>query len=288
MLRRPVPPRGLPARTRRAVALHLARSEPGWLWAVPDPTDAQVQRVLRLDSPDDLLGVTADPWWCAIGIALPAFAAADDIAPSPGTSVALVLDRCNRSALAVRAGSEVADLDATSVWGYVADLAARILGLPSAPEAATPAALVLRVWLHNLLDAAADPDPDRPLRSWPDAVALHPLWRAAGERPLVCPPATVAQATRATSHQLPWERMRRMAADGAIVVPGLGAADAAWMDWPFFARWTLDVHRPVTSLLDDLSLFLDPPLLDDVRSTAHALGWLGFAEPVSGERQDPR
>ena len=82
----------------------------------------------------------------------------------------------------------------------------------------------------------------------------------------------------ALGRHLDWERLRGLAGDGSISIPGLAASEAAWMDWPFFARWTLGVHRPVTELLDDLSLFIDGGVLRDVRYTVDAVGWLGFAD----------
>lgn len=293
---RPVSTRGIPTRSLRSTALRLAAEPPGWLFSIGgSDRDPTVRRELRLSDPDQLIGLVADESWRGVAVVLPAHTSVDDpdddrasIDLGDAATVAFVLDRRGRGHVAVgvdgathSVGSVHSIGTGVGVTGFLADVTARVLGLPTPPEPTDPAELVLRVWLQHLLDAAADPTTPVAPASWPDAVALHPAWRADhGLDPAVhdAAPADVARVTVELGRQLRWERMRTLAADGTIVLPGLAASEAAWMDWPFFARWTLDVHRPSTDVLDDLSLFLDGALLRDVRYTVHAVGWLGFAD----------
>jgi hypothetical protein len=260
----------------RDVARRLASGQPGRLHSVGFGPNGPIARCeLSIDVPEDLLGLRADASWDAVGL----------IFPTTSGAVSLVVDRAGNHAAAANDGCTVALLDTTDgIAGVLADIARRMLGLPTEPEAVGIEHLIVSAWLHNVLDAAADPGTAPSVASWAGIVGRHPAWRAAGspfdaDDDLGTRPDDVAAISAELAARLPWERLRNLAAAGVIAVPGLSASEAAWMDWPFFARWTLDVHRPVTELLDDLSLFLDGPLLADLRYTVQAVVWLGFAGP---------
>ncbi len=267
------------------MARRLALEPPGWLLSLSGPDRALVvRRELAVDDPDQLLGLVADDDWRAIALVLPGLS--DDLAaPIDVVTVAYVVDRGGACTVAVAIGDAVDTVDtSTGVTGFIDDLARRMLLLPSAPESTSSALLILSVWLQNLLDASSDPETSGGIATWTDAVGQHPAWRAGGGPLAVAGsvgpnhPDELADLTLSLARHLDWERLRRLAADGTIAIPGLAASEAAWMDWPFFARWTLGVHRPVTELLDDLSLFIDGGVLRDVRYTVDAVGWLGFAD----------
>ena len=281
-------PRGPSPAHLRAAARSLAAGPAGRLVSLTPPPSPGAPLIatpaLAFDDPEQLLGLRADRGWAAVGLVVETWS--DEVPPhaegrTVGANVAYVLDRRGRCQVAAAVDDEVViDLPTADVTGLLADLAARILGLPTRPEATPPTELVVRVWLQNLLDAAADPATRATVSTWCGAVDAHPAWRVApADRPRTGRhPDDVVAVTLALGRVLTWERMRCLAAGRRIVVPGLSASDAAWMDAPFFARWTLDVHRPATELLDDLSLFLDGAVLRDVRYTVDAAGWLGFAD----------
>lgn len=284
---RPKPLRAgaLRSATLRSTARRLALESPGWLMSLTGPDrDLVVRRELAVDDPEQLLGLVADDAWRGVALVLPGHT--DDLAgATDAVTLSYVVDRSGRSALAIRCGEAVDTVESmVGASGFIDDAARRVLGLPCAPEPATSAVLILSVWLEHLLDASSDPDASGGIVTWTDVVGQHPAWRAGGG-PFAVPgtdgthrPDELAELTVALGRHLDWERLRGLAGDGSISIPGLAASEAAWMDWPFFARWTLGVHRPVTELLDDLSLFIDGGVLRDVRYTVDAVGWLGFAD----------
>ncbi len=283
--------RGVPPRVLRALAGDLAEridttdASGGSLWSLRgsarQPT-ASLER--RLTCPEDLFGFVAPHSWRGVAVMLPGTARreSDLDAPLPAT-IAFVSDRSGGTEIAIAFGDRVA-VATTHDEGFVVDVVRRVLGLPTSADVESPTSLVVAVWLQTLLDLAADPATASSLRTWRSVLAVHPAWLIAGDAlPLptdigTLDPDELADLTATLGRTLSWERLRSFAADRTIEVPGLTPGDASWMDWPFFARWTLDVHRSATELLDDLSLFLDGPLLRDVRYTAEAAGWLGFAD----------
>lgn len=283
--------RGVPSRLLRTVAgglasrIDIADAVAGSLWSLRGSarqSDVHLER--RLTCAEDLFGFVAPLSWRGVAVVLPGTARREtDIdTPMPAT-VAFVADRSGGTEIAIGFGDRV-EVAADHDEGFVVDVVRRVLRLPTSADVESPTALVVAVWLQTLLDLAADPTTASSLRTWKSVLAVHPAWLIAGDvLPLptdvgTLDPDELAELTATLGRTLSWERLRSFAVDGTIEVPGLTAQDASWMDWPFFARWTLDVHRPATELLDDLSLFLDGPLLRDVRYTAEAAGWLGFAD----------
>lgn len=155
------------------------------------------------------------------------------------------------------------------------DVLRRCLQLPTAPATQPPSQWTLRAWLELLLEAAADPS--APAMTWDAAAALHP---AHGGRP--ASPQELAFEAIAVDETVPWPLLHAGVAAGQLVVPGLTADEATWMDHPFFARWLLAGHRDVDELLDDLHLFLPPVVASAVELTASMIGRLGFERQESG------
>lgn len=290
--------RGPSTRTLEDLARRLVRCPPGWLHAVTGPLRRPAtSAIVRVRDPDDLIGTVADRSWWGVGLVLTGRAtvagdtddAHDDPArelgapaprggrsPSHGVTVGYVATRHGRGALAIRDGDDV-QVVGDGVTGYVADVVRRVLGIGTPPEPTTTAVFVVACWLRRLLDVAADPATSHRLARWSDAVALHPAVLDGDGRGL--DPDDLAHLTDAMAREVGWRRMRELAIAGQVDVAGLTPGEVAWMDWPFFARWMLSVHRPVADLLDDLSLFVDGALLRDLRCTVDAVSWLGFAGP---------
>lgn len=278
----------LSASVRRAAAVQTATGPPG-SWYSIEGTGRRPELVPRgtVDAPEELLGTGPHTTWRGIALAFPARIAApgpdlDGTTRPAADAVGYVLDSAGRCGVAVATDDRAHPIDAVGVTGLVADVAHRMLGLDTDPEHTDPSALIVASWLQRLLDVAADPERSSEVASWRGAVTHHPAWATETMLSLraldVLPtPDELVDLTELLAWHLPWDDMRRRAACGSIEVSGLRPTDAAWMDWPFFARWTLGVHRPVTELLDDLSLFLDGPVYRDVRYTVAAVGWLGFA-----------
>lgn len=269
-----------------AVARRLLSEPPGGLYSLGG-TDRRPVTVRRLEVPDpnDLVGIVADPSWA--GIALVLEGRSSELAETEhgrgdpvSVNISFVVDREGLSVLAIEHDDATVTISAgrRPVSGFIADLANRVLGLSCLPEDQPSSLLILSEWVQSLLDAVADPLTSPLIETWADIVALHPVLAEAEPAAWVPGPDELAELTIDVGRRWPWSRLHRAAASGTIAIDGLSPAEAGWMDDAFFARWMLGVHRPVTELLDDLSLFLDGALLAGVSGTVEAVGWLGFAE----------
>ena len=233
-----------------------------------------------LDDLEDLIGFTAPDTWDGVAILVRATAAhvtATGEGDGEDISLSVAVDRSGEggaSWLPARATRPRSSIGAIS--GTAADLLRRTLGLPCPPERRGSEALIISDWLSALLDAVADPSTARANRRWSDAVALHPLAGERGSRHDAPGPNELAAITFAAALRCDWSALQALAAGGRLRIDGLAPHHAAWMDAGSFARWMLGVHRPVTELLDDLSLFIDGPVLSAVESTVKAVDWLGF------------
>ncbi|MFN8051969.1 MAG: hypothetical protein U0Q22_11055 [Acidimicrobiales bacterium] len=276
---RPAAPLG--AATLRTVATRLAAGPPGTLHAIVRTSrGATTSLVGPIVDPDDLIGVDAPPGWRGLAIVLAgastALDPADAAVSADGVTLSLAIDRGGSLEVALRTPAGIAPIDDPgSSSGFLVDVARRVFGLPTLGPVPGPEALVTACWLEQLLDRVADPSCGR-IRSWADALALHPLAPAPGTGSLT--PDELARLTLLAAGESPWSRLHRSIVEREVAPVGLTPAQVAWMDWPLFARWTLGVHRGVTELLEDLTLFADGPLLRDVRYTVSAVGWLGFAD----------
>lgn len=263
----------LPPGVLADLATRQVHTAPGALWSIEGhPASPALRRQLDVDLVDELVGVRAEPHWLGLVLVLAGITAEEAI------HLALALDRSGRaeaaSLPATAPDAPALALDAVD-GGFVVDVARRMLGLPTGGQVPGTQALVITSWLEALLHTAADPATAAQARRWSQVAALHPLVDPADDRPPT--PGALARLTRASAQRWTWERLHRAAVDGSVELTGLSASEAAWMDPPFFARWMLSVHRPVTELLDDLSLFMDGPTLALVQCTVEAVGWLGFA-----------
>ena len=243
-----------------------------------------------LDDLEELIGFTAPDTWDGVAILVRA-TAADVTAGSDGVGradrasgvdgedilLSVAVDRSGDGAASWLPARSARPRSSTgAISGTAADLLRRTLGLPCPPERRGSEALIISDWLSALLDAVADPATARANRRWSDAVALHPLAGERGSRHDAPGPNELAAITFAASLRCDWPALQALAAGGRLRIDGLAPHHASWMDAGCFARWMLGVHRPVTELLDDLSLFIDGPVLSAVESTVRAVDWLGF------------
>lgn len=153
-------------------------------------------------------------------------------------------------------------IDSTApVAGFTADACRRVLGLPTAPTDARPAAWSLAPWLDQILeDALASPCRAHSL-GWEQLVSRHPC---AAHLDASADAAALVSQLAATSPS--WEALRRAVADrvpwevagGSAAAALCSAERAAWLDAPAFARHlTGSLPDPsvlagvVCSLLDD-------------------------------------
>lgn len=288
--------RGPSTRSLQELARRLVAGPPGRLHALTGSRRRATATAVRMVvDPDELIGVTADDSWWGVALVLPGRARPVDD-PLPTTTIELgpptrsrasidsvevtvcyVVDRSGAGAFAIRRGDDV-EVAGDRVSGLVADIARRVLGARTPDESTSTSSFVVSAWLRRLLDVVADPTTAHQVTRWSDAVALHPAI-VGSIHPTTLGPDELAHLTVQMARAIGWPRLRELAMEGGVDVAGLDPSHVAWMDWPFFARWMLSVHRPVTELLDDLSLFIDGALLRDLRYTVDAVGWLGFAGP---------
>jgi hypothetical protein len=215
---------------------------------VERPPDGPVAFALRdLDDPecilamhplpgDDpvvaLVGLRTPPDWDGFGVLATGRARhlETDDPPEPVT-VAVVAERGGATVDALRTAEGVST-SANHGEGRVPDAVRRVLGLPTAPPAHTPAALLLLDWVDRVLAAVLDADLGDP-----------PAW------------AQLAALYRGDPH-IGWSELRARCAAGSFAVPGLSADAAAWMDDGMFSREATVAYPPLSSSLRDLAELL--------------------------------
>ena len=129
--------------------------------------------------------------------------------------------------------------------GRVVDACRRVLGLPTPPAPGSPQVWATVVWVDAVLAATLAADLGEP-PGWHALAALDPLDHA-GDRA-----------------GLTWSLVRASCAAGLVVVPGVDAELAAWMDDGMFAREATAALPPLFDMLHDLRDLLAPHVLDHV------------------------
>lgn len=263
-----------------AVARHLLDAPVGSLHSIHSARSAgrwTTRLEALLDGPEQLLGLHANADWAGIGLVF------DGTVGSSGEQLvrfAHVLQRDRSSEVAIIDVGTATPIHAVGPpSGFVADIANRTLGLPCEPELVTPAELLLGDWLSTLLDIRADPSTTDSIGDWADAASLHPVV-GDGEGPS---PTQLAHLTVAAAQRWPWNRILDCARAGSVRIDGLTPEALEWMDEAFFARWMLGVHRAVTDLVDDLRLFSDGALFDQIQRAVETVEWLGFVPAEKGD-----
>ncbi len=141
--------------------------------------------------------------------------------------------------------------------GVVVDALHRVLGLPAPGEAPPLIAMVIGLWLHQVLPLTAGGR--RP--SWAEVAAAH-FGPAHGPDagPGIggpgCPPPSeevVAESMQELADEADWEDLRRAAAIGRMAAPELAPEEAGWMDTTMFARWMVDSFPSPDAVLTRLT-----------------------------------
>lgn len=263
-----------------AIARHLIAAPPGSIHSVhaAGATGGWTTRLRTLvDGPEDLVGQRADADWAGIGLV---FEGTIGAGGDRVVRFAHVLHRDGSSEVTILDDATATPIQALGQpSGFLADIARRMLDLPCEPELASPADLLLSDWLTAVLDRRADPVSAHAVAGWADAATLHPVV-GGGDIPS---PTELAHLTVDAARRWPWRRILASARRGTVVIDGLTPDTLAWMDEPFFARWMLGVHRGVTELLDDLRLFTDEALFDELQRTVETVEWLGFVPAEKGD-----
>ncbi|MBS1836360.1 MAG: hypothetical protein JST64_01550 [Actinobacteria bacterium] len=122
--------------------------------------------------------------------------------------------------------------------GVVVDALHRVLSLPVPGPRPTLVALVVGMWMTEVLAATAGPSAP----TWTQIAALHERSlgpdRARGAAGLT--PQAVAESLRSLTDGATWQGLHHAAAVGRMAAPELEAEEAAWMDTTMFSRWMVD------------------------------------------------
>jgi hypothetical protein len=226
---------------------------------------------------DHLLGFVAPPSWTGLGVVCFGWAApappdisrgtvAEDDRPSRHPDrrrvrVVTIVDRSGRE-------EATASLDDGTVIdepgsGIVSDAVRRALAIATPPPPVSTGELFAARWLEAIAAAG------RAL-TWPEAAVLHPalqVLRESGRRPQ---PEELIGCGRSLQRTVPWEDLRRRAAEGRADALGVPAELAAWMDDGMFARWALARVPTLPSLLQACAGTVSPAVLQRVRRALRA------------------
>ena len=254
----PPPPRGLRALATRLelVLFPLGWEQPPIFVGVDESGELQLLLAPEgADDPiDDLVGFTAPPEWCAVGLI--SSGRVSDLRTEGGRAYGVrteperrarlghFVDRAGEVVSFLRLGDDPPSFREGPCVGRVDDLCRRSLGLATAPPEVAVAVWWASCWLDAVLEAAAD-DPTR-VTTWDRVAALHPVVaHTDGPSPdegvgheLASIPALV-DAGRWLADQGSWEALREVAASGSRPWRGVAPAAARWMDEGMFSRWVL-------------------------------------------------
>ena len=155
--------------------------------------------------------------------------------------------------------------------GWVADVMARALGLPTPPPESTLSTWVEAAWLDRIADVVLE-SPGR-VRRWNTLARLHPLAPPGAALPGVL----LAVESRALDLESSWTRMRRLwdgapsAAPGLAPPGGLPVDLSDWFDDGSFARWITRHLVPgedlLPAILDALPDAVGSELLESLLGT---------------------
>jgi len=257
--------------TRRLMSRYRRSHDERLFGIVGRSSRPRLQPCLQVDPIDLLVGFRAPRSWNGVAVVSDGTARplpASDGEPAPDAHrvvVAFAVDRSGQTASCVGDGSGYIQFSTEDeVSGFVADLCRRVLGLPCPDEPRGTIDLTTAEWLDTILHLAADPLTAPHVRTWPDAVALHPAVSPGADPAMFGDPLDLAAMTHRVTDEWDWEQLRLSAIRGDVVLDDVSPAAAEWMDGPFLARWLLGMHRPLHDLVDDLRLFLDHDLHEQV------------------------
>jgi hypothetical protein len=130
--------------------------------------------------------------------------------------------------------------DADVPVGRIDDALRRCLGLPTAPPTTSTIGFWSARWFDAVVAEAATAAGHRRLRRWHAVARLHPAVPAlVADLSEIVTPERLVELGEALARLRDWEEARRSVAAGTLVVPGLDAETAAWLDDGAFSRWAL-------------------------------------------------
>jgi hypothetical protein len=200
---------------------------------------------------DPLVGFLAPDGWTALGLVTRGRAWSRDLAdaePVPVRITSLFGRDGTATSLLTRAEDAVEVLDEAPA-GWVADVLARALALPTPPPETALSTWVEAAWLDRIAELVLD-SPGH-VRRWDALARLHPL-AAPGA---VLPGVLLAVESRALDLESSWTRMRRLWCGGPPVTPDLAPPGGRpidlpdWFDDGSFSRWVTRNLVPGEDLL---------------------------------------
>lgn len=218
-----------------------------------DEPDADVEVGLRTleagDHPlDGLVGLAADDDWSALGVvATGRLRHLGHLDRLESVRTAHLVGRDGSWAVRWQPvdGGEPVEIagaagDADVPVGRIDDALRRCLGLPTAPPTTSTIGFWTALWFDTLVAEASTTTGLRRLRRWHAVARLHPAVPAlVADLSEIVTPDRLIELGEALARLRDWEEARRSVAAGTLVVPGLDAETAAWLDDGAFSRWAL-------------------------------------------------
>jgi len=226
-----------------------------------------------------LTGFNAPRGWWAFGIVGSAQLHALEADAPPGGGRGQMVHLVARSGLSVTGlatvdgRAELVPAGREPVEGRIPDLCRRVLGLATPPPERDSGELFATWWLEAVVHLALDPATSPP--TWPQIVDRYPgtdRVREADPELATDLADHVRELGDATRRAWPWSRLRQLCADGALLLEGVDATGARWMDDGCFARRALEPYPSTGELCDLLDELLPPSLARRLRQTLGAWG----------------
>ena len=217
-----------------------------------------------------VFGFTAPDHWAGIGIicggaARQLDAASDTDEQSREAVAAFVVDRDGTLASSVRLGEDDPSDQGPPV-GLLVDALYRALSLPAPGDAPPPEALVLGLWVDQLVALAAGGN----VPGWKEAALVHPGAPAHGS--VAASAETVAHSSTELLGGQDWAAIRAQCIAGQYRGADLGRTEARWMDDTMFARWMLSAVPDLPPACHLLRALGAEDVADGVEKVANLLG----------------
>jgi hypothetical protein len=197
--------------------------------------------------PEDLIGFDAPSHWSGVVLGTTGtMRHLDDEHPPQRVRIGYALGRSGiaTSTITTLDGRTLATPGGAPV-GHIPDVAHRILGMPTEPEARTPLALMVTSWLLEVVDLATDPAMSGWTDDWLAVADLHPAADLCAGRT----PGALSAALHLPGAIPTWEDVHEAAVTTGLGIGGFLPWHVEWLDPSSLGRFLLARVTPVHELL---------------------------------------